>query len=146
MMYSKPVLTQTTTVVSYLARYTKRIGLTNARLLKMDDQHIWLRYKNYRQGERQQVMKLKGEELLRRFLLHLLPKGFMRVRYYGFLANAHRRLKLSLIHHALQTQTAERPVKKSKRYEPVCDKCQGIMRIVAEIPAVFSQVIWHNTS
>ena len=52
-VYSKPVLTKTNTIVEYLARYTKRIGISNARLLKMDASHVWIRYKNYRQDDEQ---------------------------------------------------------------------------------------------
>jgi len=100
-VYSKPVITRTDTVIAYLARYTKRIGINNARLLKMDDVHVWFRYKDYQSNNENKVMRLDGVELLRRFLLHVLPKGFMRVRYYGFLANVHRRKKLVQIRVAL---------------------------------------------
>lgn len=144
-VYSKPVISQTNTVVEYLARYTKRIGLTNARLLKMDEAHVWLRYKNYRQDGRHQVMKLKGEELLRRFLLHLLPRGFMRVRYYGYLANVHRRKKLNKIRSAIDHATTKRIQQLKKmaaepprpaRYQARCITCQQIMVMIREIPAV----------
>ena len=101
-VYSKPVISRTQIVVEYLARYTKRIGLTNARLLKMDEDHVWITYRDYRGDGRRRVMKLEGAELLRRFMLHLLPKRFMRVRYYGYLANVHRRRKLAQIRQALR--------------------------------------------
>jgi hypothetical protein len=90
-VYSKPVISKTETVVAYLARYARRIGLTNARLLKVDNEHVWLRYRAKQDEKANGVLKLKGVELLRRFILHTLPPGFMRVRYYGYLANVHRR-------------------------------------------------------
>ena len=90
-------------------------------------------------------MKLKGEELLRRFLLHLLPRGFMRVRYYGYLANVHRRKKLNKIRSAIDHETttqiqrlkaiaAEKPL--PTRYQARCMTCQQIMVMIREIPAV----------
>ena len=142
-VYSNPVISRTNTVVEYLARYTKRIGLTNARLLKMDETHVWLRYRNNRNEGRHQVMQLRGEELLRRFLLHLLPRGFMRVRYYGYLANAHRRKKLNIIRSAIDNAVSapiqqQRPVIKERplpaRYQARCITCQQIMVLIREIP------------
>jgi len=138
-VYSKPVISQTQTVIGYLARYTKRIGLSNARLLKMDREHVWFHYRDYRGDGRRRVMKLQGEELLRRFLLHVLPKGFMRVRYYGYLANVHRRRKLVQIREAL-----DHPVEDSKNrvrdhakpgYQPICCECQGVMVTIAVMPS-----------
>ena len=143
-VYSKPVISRTNTVVEYLARYTKRIGLTNARLLKMDESHVWLRYRNNRDEGRHQVMQLRGEEPLRRFLLHLLPRGFMRVRYYGYLANAHRRKKLRIIRSAIDNAASapmqqQRPMTKERplpaRYQARCITCQEIMVLIREIPA-----------
>lgn len=141
-VYSKPVLTQTGTVVEYLARYTKRIGITNARVLGMDDTHVWIRYKNYRNDGRQQVLKLEGPELLRRFLLHLLPEGFMRVRYYGYLANAHRRKRLTTIrsalaNHRLATSRRSKTRRPASNSPLQCRRCGQAMRVVREIqPAV----------
>lgn len=136
-VYSKPVLSRTNTIVEYLARYTKRIGITNARLLKMDPSHVWVCYKSYRDGGRHRVMKLKGEELLRRFLLHVLPKGFMRVRYYGYLANVHRRQKLATIRGALDDQIVQGAPEENTtgrhNYLPLCMKCQQPMAMIKEI-------------
>jgi hypothetical protein len=143
-VYSKPVLTHTSTVVEYLARYTKRIGISNARLLRMDTSHVWFRYKNYRQDGEQRIMKLRGEELLRRFLLHLLPKGFMRVRYYGYLANVHRRKKLTIIREAIATPSknddAESVKPVSPVYLPLCMVCRQIMKMIKEIPPTYKFV------
>jgi hypothetical protein len=86
-VYSKPCLTHTETVVDYLARYSHRIALTDGRILDLDGERVRLDYQDYRDGGHHKVLSLSGEELIRRFLLHVLPKGFMRVRHFGFLAN-----------------------------------------------------------
>ncbi len=72
-VYSKPCLTHTETVVAYLGRYSHRIALTDARLLAVDEGRVRLAYQDYRDGNRNKVLALSGEELIRRFLLHVLP-------------------------------------------------------------------------
>ena len=86
-VYSKPALAYRTCLVTYLARYSHRIGLSNSRLTAVRAGQIGVVWKDYRQ-ERLRTMWLRPEELVRRFLLHVLPKGFMRIRHYGYLANA----------------------------------------------------------
>jgi hypothetical protein len=149
-VYSKPVLTKSQTVIEYLARYTKRIGLSNTRLLKMDDKYVWFKYRDYRKDGQPRVMKLKGEELLRRFLLHLLPKRFMRVRYYGYLANAHRRRKLAQIREALNqtvegTEDIEVPTDQTG-YKPTCRECQQVMILIRVFPAQLINIVKINSS
>uniref|UniRef100_UPI00359414AB IS91 family transposase n=1 Tax=Thiocapsa sp. TaxID=2024551 RepID=UPI00359414AB len=102
-VYSKPCLARTETVIDYLGRYSHRIALSDSRLLDFDEDHatVDVRYKDYRDDNRNTVMTLSGEELIRRFLLHVLPKGFMRVRHFGFLANRCRARALALIRTAL---------------------------------------------
>ncbi|MBB3141485.1 IS91 family transposase [Halomonas organivorans] len=105
-VYSKDCLEHTETVVRYLARYTRRIAISNARILAVDDHQVTLRVKDYRDRERPKPLVLAGEEFVRRFLLHILPKGLMRVRHYGFLANRCRRRRLAQIRHALAVAEA----------------------------------------
>ena len=93
-VYSKPCLGRTETVVDYLGRYSHRVALSDSRLLSFDGESVELAYKDYRDGG-QKTMTLTGEELVRRFLLHVLPKGFMRVRHFGFLANRCRARRLT---------------------------------------------------
>jgi len=100
-VYSKPCLARTETVVDYLGRYSHRIALSDSRLLDFDGESVELAYTDYRDGDRRKVMTLSGEELIRRFLLHVLPKGFMRVRHFGFLANRCRARRLVEIRTAL---------------------------------------------
>jgi hypothetical protein len=100
-VYAKDCLDHTATVVDYLARYTHRIAIHNARILAVDATDVTLRYTDYRDHDRSKVLRLEGEEFVRRFLLHILPKGLMRVRHYGFLSNRCRRSKLPRIRSAL---------------------------------------------
>src|ERR1700675_2804463 len=85
-------------VLAYLARYTHRVAITNSRLLDLDETHVTFRWKDYREsGDHQtKVMRITIAEFIRRFLLHVLPNGFHRIRNYGLLANGHRADKLAL--------------------------------------------------
>ena len=78
--------------MKYVGRYTHRVAIANQRLLDMDDGHVRFRYKNYRATPSQspQTMTLDAPEFIRRFLLHVLPSGFHRIRYYGWLGHRHR--------------------------------------------------------
>jgi hypothetical protein len=96
-VYTKACFNRTETIVNYLARYSRKTALNNSRLLSIDNDRVNLRYKDYRDNNRNKVMNLDGTELIRRFLLHILPKGFMRIRHYGFLANRCRQQKLEQI-------------------------------------------------
>ena len=105
-VYSKPCLTHTETVVDYLARYSHRIALTEARILNLDGDRVQLGYKDYRDGNRHKILTLSEEELIRRFLLHVLPKGFMRIRHFGFLANRCRTQRIEEIRAAINARAA----------------------------------------
>ena len=96
-VYSKrPFGTGPEQVLKYLARYTHRVAISNARLLAMADGRVTFRYKDYKGGHRQKTMSLDAVEFLRRFLQHVLPKGFVKIRHYGLLANAQREARLAL--------------------------------------------------
>ena len=100
-VYPKPCVNHTERVVEYLAQYSHRIAISDPRFIHVDDEHVAFRYKDYRDANRHKVMTLEGEEFVRRFLLHVLPKGLMRIRHYGFLANRCRKAKLAQIRTAL---------------------------------------------
>lgn len=95
-------------LLNYLGRYTRRIALTLSRLSHFDGEQVDLSYRDYRDGQ-QKVMHLSAAELVRRFVWHVLPKGLMRIRYYGFLANAVRRKQLPIIRAALMVPKDEMP-------------------------------------
>lgn len=122
-VYSKAATYGHDKLIDYLGRYTKRIALTPSRLLSVKDNEVRLKYRDYHDGKNK-VMKLTTEELLRRYALHILPKGFMRVRYHGFLANAVRAKKLNEIRNILKSAPLIREVKEtSKHSEPRCPHC-----------------------
>ena len=83
-------------VLKYLARYTHRVAISNSRILAVDGDHVVFRYRSDAKTNRHTTMRLSGVDFLRRFLQHVLPKGFVRIRSFGFLANAHKREKLGL--------------------------------------------------
>ncbi len=99
-VFAKPPFEDPEHVLEYLARYTHRIAISNHRLLHVDDEAVTFRYKDYR-SRRIRSLALPLAEFARRFLLHVLPKGFVRIRYYGFLANAGRARLLSCCRSAL---------------------------------------------
>ena len=83
-------------VLRYLGRYTHRVAISNHRLLAFDGEHVTFRWKDYAHGGKHGQMKLRACEFLRRFFLHVLPKAFVRIRHFGFLANRFRAARLSL--------------------------------------------------
>jgi hypothetical protein len=83
-------------VLKYLARYTHRVAISNARLVKHEEGRVTFRLKDYADGGRRQTLTLSGEEFLRRFVQHVLPKGFVKIRHFGLLANRQRAEKLEL--------------------------------------------------
>ena len=93
-VYAKPPFAGPKQVLDYVGRYTHRVAISNNRLLDMEDGQVQFRYKDYRHDSQQKVMTLSADEFIRRFLLHVLPNGFQRIRYYGFLGNRYRQEKL----------------------------------------------------
>jgi hypothetical protein len=89
-VYAKPPFGGPQQVLKYLARYTHRIAISNRRLVSMDDQSVTFRWKDYTHGGQTKLMKLEAAEFLRRFLMHAVPTGFMRIRHFGLLSNRFR--------------------------------------------------------
>ena len=101
MVYAKPPWNGPENALKYLARYTHRVAIANARLQSIDDGQVTFNYKDYRHQHRQRTLTLSATEFIRRFMMHVLPNGFMRIRYYGFLANRHRQEQLRKIRELL---------------------------------------------
>jgi Putative transposase len=99
-VYSKPPFGGPEHVLKYLARYTHRVAISNGRLLSLDNGQVRFRWRDSRHNNRSSVMKLDAVEFIRRFLLHVLPSGFVKIRHFGLLANRirHRALTLCRIH------------------------------------------------
>jgi hypothetical protein len=133
-VYAKPPFAGPDTVLAYLSRYTHRVAISNSRLLRFDEAGVLFRYKDYRRGgaDRQQVMTLAADEFIRRFLLHVLPKGFHRIRHYGLLAGATRKASLD---HVRQLLGVAPPATTDVQAEPddirpPCPCCGGHMVVV----------------
>ena len=94
-VYAKPPFGGARQVLKYLARYTHRTAISNARLSAFDGERVAFQWKDYADGNQQKTMTLTSREFTRRFLMHVLPRGFTRIRYFGYLANRHRREKLA---------------------------------------------------
>jgi len=93
-VYAKPPFGGPQQTLKYLARYTHRVAISNGRLLSLADGRVSFRWKDYAHGNRPSVMTLEAVEFIRRFLLHVVPSGLVRIRYYGFMANRHRTANL----------------------------------------------------
>jgi Putative transposase/Transposase zinc-binding domain len=136
MVYAKPPFGGPERVLKYLARYTHRVAISNARLIKMEAEQVSFHWKDYAHGNEPKVMTLDALEFIRRFLLHVLPSGFVRIRHYGFLANRHRETKVHLCRMLLgaptapQAPTADEPIPErvvvtavdAGQHCPVCNK------------------------
>jgi hypothetical protein len=94
-VYAKPPFGSPEQVLKYLARYTHRVAISNQRLVSVTDDHVTFRYRDRKRGNAMRTMTLGGVEFLRRFLLHVLPRGFVRIRHFGLLANRTRKAKLA---------------------------------------------------
>lgn len=95
-VYARPPFGGPKQVLKYLARYTHRVAISNRRLIALDNNQVTFRWKDYAKGSRQSLMRLTAIEFIRRFLLHVLPRGFVKIRHYGFMANRFRQVKLEL--------------------------------------------------
>lgn len=106
-VYSKPCLNRTNSIIGYLSRYTHRIAISNGRILSLEKHQIRFSYKDYRHNQ-SKVMALDYPEFIRRFLMHVLPQGLMRIRHYGILANRCRKNALKIIRKVLATPVLEK--------------------------------------
>ena len=139
-VYAKKTFAGPEQVFAYLARYTHRVAITNSRLLDVDETHVRFRWKNFRQGggHKSKVTRIAVAEFMRRFLLHIVPNGFHRIRHYGLLANGHRADQLALCRRLLAVPSVTADYNKdddsdlsATDYEPPpCPCCGGYMAII----------------
>ncbi|PBB69271.1 IS91 family transposase [Mesorhizobium sp. WSM4312] len=133
-VYAKAPFAGPEAVLAYLSRYTHRVAISNSRLIRFEENGVTFRYKDYRRegAERQQVMTLATDEFIRRFLLHVLPRGFHRIRHYGLLASGARKASLTLARELLNVaalsddDTTDEP----DNFRPPCPCCGGRMIII----------------
>src|SRR5215831_17489689 len=132
-------------VLQYLGRYTHRVAISNHRLVSLADGKVIFRWRDSAHNNEQKLMTLSLDEFLRRFLLHLLPKGFVRIRHFGFLANRRRSALLSLCFHLLGA-TQESPAEEHASYTEDapglyrCPKCGGPMKVIERLTAAEIQL------
>jgi hypothetical protein len=107
-VYAKPPFGGPRQVLKYLARYTHRVAISNQRLISLENDRVTFRWKNYARGNQPATMTLKAVEFVRRFLLHVLPRGFVKVRHFGLLANRGRRGNLALCRKLLVASSSAR--------------------------------------
>jgi hypothetical protein len=134
-VYAKPPFRGPEHLLQYLARYTHRVAISNHRILGVADGRVTFRWKDYAHGGKQRKMTLSANEFLRRFLLHVLPKGFIRIRFFGFLAPRQRGALLPLCRRLLGEDPRPRlPVPPAPALWR-CPRCGGPMNVVERLPA-----------
>jgi hypothetical protein len=148
-VYAKPPFAGPAQVLDYVGRYTHRVAISNNRLLDMEEGHVRFRWKDYADDNQQKIMTLAADEFIRRFLLHTLPSGMQRIRYYGLLGNRHRTENLArcrdLLDMPAKTTTPREPDAPKdyrSRYEALtgkslhqCPACrEGCMQSVELLP------------
>lgn len=144
-VYSKHCLSQTDSIIGYLARYSHRIAISDRRLVDMEKDQIRFHYQDYK-NRQSKIMTLHCHEFIRRFLMHVLPKGLMRIRHYGILANRCRQSSLVIIRKILASSSVLEPAAKkagnadTPAHYP-CPKCrQGLL-----IPTQTLKPVWSIT-
>jgi Putative transposase/Transposase zinc-binding domain len=155
-VYAKKPFGSPHTVLDYLGRYTHRVALSNDRILNVQNGLVTLSYRDRKDGDRKKTIILDAEEFIRRFLLHVLPDGFMRIRHFGFLANRSKRYLLPQCRKLLNLDPAlpRCPIESAKDLLlkitgvdlsrcPYCNK--GTMIVVAELPPVSSLPRWDSS-
>ena len=138
-MYAKPPFGGPQHVLHYLARYTHRVAISNHRIVAFADGQVTFRWKDYAHGSKQKLMTVTAEEFLRRFLLHVLPHGFVRIRFFGFLANRRRKALLPVCQQLLRMPAPSypnaAPPKASSAALWQCPRCGGSMFLVQSFTA-----------
>ena len=135
-VYAKPPFAGPAAVLAYLSRYTHRVAISNRRLIALDESGVTFRFKDYRRdgAERYRTMTLTTDEFIRRFLLHVLPRGFHRIRHYGLLASGTRRDNLARVRELLAAPAtppaAPDATLEPSDHQPPCPCCGGRMIII----------------
>jgi len=135
-VYSKPPFGGPEHVLKYLARYTHRVAISNGRLLSLENSQVHFRWRDSRDNNRSSTMRLDATEFIRRFLLHVLPAGFVKIRHFGLLANRNRRRALALCRSHLRSATTDLAtlLDEQQRYalNRSCPQCRsGTLHVIA---------------
>jgi hypothetical protein len=155
-VYAKKPFGSPRTVLDYLGRYTHRVALSNDRILKIENGKVLLSYRDRKDGDRKKTMVLEAHEFIRRFLLHVLPDGFMRIRHFGFLANRSKKHLLPQCCKLLDLDPALPPCPAQSAKDLLlkiigvdltrCPCCHnGTMIVVGDLPALSSGLRWDSS-
>jgi putative transposase/transposase-like zinc-binding protein len=144
-VYAKPPFAGPDYVLQYLGRYTHRVAISNHRLISLVDGQVTFRWRDSAHHNEQKWMTLSLDEFLRRFLLHVLPKGFVRIRNFGFLANRRRASLLPLCFHLLGPAPNTEPARSTANINDandlrLCPQCGGPMRVIERLTAAEIQL------
>jgi hypothetical protein len=139
-VYAKPPFAGPQHVLHYLARYTHRVAISNHRLVSFANGKVTFRWKDYAHGSQHRLMTLTADEFLRRFLLHTLPRGFVRIRFFGFMANRQRAKLLPVCKNLLEAKPHQEPppsdsTPKCKQSTWLCPLCGGAMVVIERLTA-----------
>jgi hypothetical protein len=154
-VYSKKPFSDPTKVLEYLSRYTHRVAITNHRLVSIGNGIVRFKYKDRKNGNVEKEMTLTAEEFIRRFLLHILPEQFMKIRYYGFLGNRNRKENVLLCRELIGIDYIEFTEGNTFNFSLECigldvTKCphckKGQMKIMDKILSYTEKIIYNNTS
>jgi hypothetical protein len=141
-VYAKPAFGGATAVLRYLGRYTHRVAISNHRLLAFDGEQVTFQWKDYAHDNQPRTMTLAAMEFLRRFVQHILPRGFVRIRQSGFLANTCRATRVALVRTFLIETSPAAPAPVPSKTEATtgatwaCPRC-GAPMIVGPILSAF---------
>lgn len=155
-VYAKKPFGSPHKVLDYLGRYTHRVALSNDRILQVENGAVTLSYRDRKDGDRKKTITLEAQEFIRRFLLHVLPDGFMRIRHFGFLANRSKKQTLAQCRKLLKLDPAlpQRPDQSAKdlllKLTGIdlsrCPSCQkGTMIVVGELPRIANSPPWDSS-
>jgi len=127
-VYAKPPFDGAEHVLNYLARYTHRVAISNHRLVAFENDRVSFRWRDYARGDKKKVMTVSADEFLRRFLLHVLPKGLVRIRHFGLFANRRRRAALQRCRELLGTVASTEHTEATTL--PRCPACSATMLVI----------------
>jgi hypothetical protein len=127
-VYAKPPFGGAEHVLQYLARYTHRVAISNHRLVSFEEDRVSFRWKDYAAGSKQKVMTVSADEFLRRFLIHVMPKGLVRIRHFGLFAN--RKRSASLLRCRVLLNAVAPPPQPAPTAQIKCPLCSELMLVI----------------
>ena len=137
-VYAKPPFGGAEHVLNYLARYTHRVAISNHRLVAFENNRVSFRWRDYAHGGKKKLMTVSADEFLRRFLLHVLPKGLVRIRHFGFFANRRRQTALARCRELLgAVASPDRPETTNQLRCPACSRTMLVIERITSAQLYF---------